>query len=1138
MLKQGLFTARGNDEYALMIIQEPQFYRFDMSRPGVDTMTDFSGTIYSMVKKRKAYQYGNRKAYELYKAFQDKIHTIHAEEEKTSSWENGRYVTKVTKKNTEMNFQAEIVTTNGVLSSESYILGEESLFIFVTDAVYGVKLDPVNFGDYEEVFISKNITGNYTTPYYPLSVLKKRYDISHIDKKDCLVVTDEETARKRLHAWAESSNPVKGFDTETTGTDVDMYGEDHLVGIILAEDVNTSTYYPFRHEEFQNLSMDFLDELMQVVISQQEKLVAHNKKFDRKVMMKEGYDLLIHWDTMLLSFIINPVIEKGAHALKELMLELNGLKFLELVEIFISEKFINFAKLPIDIVKYYACPDGYNVIELFMDLYKKLPVYQRALFELECKLADLKADQEYYGMRVDVKKYERGYANCNYVIDMLLKAFRELTRNSGNINSSAVLSDIMYNQMKCKVLLRTKTGKASTSAAAIKKLANIRRDTPSSFNKDLLDLYGNIVIKGEDLAKSKYPALVILDAYRTYIKRKTAFYARFERTMKTGRIFFWINQNGAASGRQSSPMHQLPPEMKSYMLSDFDDRDFWGPDFSQIELRMIAYLAGETDLIDLCKDPRNDIHRIIGSLISNLPMWQITAKMRSEGKRRNFGVVYLISEYGLAGQMYGPGYTKEQVQYCKGQLDAFYKRFKRITKYIRENGIFVKEKGYMMTKGYNRIRYFKEILDPEISSKRKASLVRQANNMPVQGTAADYLKVAEVNMYYYIREKGWYDKDKGIPLVRPMLSIHDEILISAHESIPEEEIIKMIKLCMEVPVEGAPPFFVAPAKMDNWEGHSDDSLAIPVPYRDTLISDYEKTGKSVFKTSKYEIIVPKEVKDNLQKRSHEKPRTLVKDYLADISWKYISGDYGENISEEGKANSFLDYIESGKTIYKDTNYRKLLADYRENELREYMDGLIREYGSDYKVVSEHVRHPSLTHELLARYKKELDAVKNLELDHEHQIEYATKCYIEGISVEYIDTLLRPENTEEEFFSEIDNLVNFDSEGNVVYEYEEEEEDEDYIEDTEENFIEAMTDGIVHKVWEIADAITIDVDNLDVKDVDKVIARVWNDRREDGFFKVYLLFGGQLVDAGFKVEDIDYDEITELINQLERSENID
>ena len=155
---------------------------------------------------------------------------------------------------------------------------------------------------------------------------------------------------------------------------------------------------------------------------------------------------------------------------------------------------------------------------------------------------------------------------------------------------------------------------------------------------------------------------------------------------------------------------------------------------------MIAFLACEKDLTELCKDPENDIHRANGFLISGKEMWEISSEERKAGKRRNFGVVYLISAYGLAGQLFGAGYTKENVQFAQHQLDEFYDRFKRIKRYIAYNGVRVQTEGKISTY-FGRIKYFKEILDPEITSKKRASIIRQSNNMTVQGTAADYMKL-------------------------------------------------------------------------------------------------------------------------------------------------------------------------------------------------------------------------------------------------------------------------------------------------------------------------------------------------------------------------------------------------------------
>lgn len=1130
MLKQGVFNDKHGTTHWVYVVEEPKFYRIDIVREGSVFMTDISGVEYSMFRKRKTLEYGDRELYDEYQSLVSTACTLKADTETQSGWEDGAYIVTSTKSREDLGFMYTSTLKNGVLYEETIVSGQSSISIGVVDDIYGVNLEPLNISSYTEVFIPTSISDSTSTVYYSIDELKRRYDISHIDLKDCVVADTLEVARERLARWRESESDIKGFDTETTGLDINLYGSDKLVGIILAEDEDTSTYYPFRHEYLDNLPLEFLDELMQVVISQQDRLVAQNKGFDREVMLVEGYDLRIKYCTLRLAMILNPSVIAD-HSLKGMIFELNGKTYLELSNIFLPGVPIDFSVLPKEIVKYYACPDGYNVITLWKSLWKKLPTFQRALVEMECQLADLIADQEFYGMRVNVKKYEANYRNCNYIVDTLLKAFQTLTHVYGNINSTAVLSNLMYNVMKCKVLLRTKTGKPSTSAAAIKKLAAIQRSGDDNFNiSDIKDLFGNVIIKGSTLAKAKYPALVILDKYRMYNKLKTAFYSRFERTMKTGRVFFWVNQNGAESGRQSSPMHQLPPEMKDLMLSDADDRDLWGPDYSQIELRMIAYLAGEPELIEMCKDPDNDIHRIIGALISNKEMWEITNSMRSVGKRRNFGVVYDISKFGLAAQMYGPGYTTEQSDFCQSQIDDFFIRFKHIRRFMSDNKEFVQRHGYMSTRWLNRRRYFKEIFDPSISSRLKASLVRQANNLPVQGTAADYLKLALVNMYEYTRKKGWYEKIGEFSKVRIMLSIHDEILISAHESIPKEEIIEMIRDSMELPVQDAPPFFVSPARMLDWGGHNDDSLPIPVKYRDKLIDDYHKTGVSVFKESTYRIKLTPEQVDLFSKSVNVK--NTVNEYIDKIEWEYLSGDYTTEISEEGRYEGFQVYLESGNTIYKDSNYRYLMNSYRESELRNYMDDLIKKYGTNPDVVGNKVRHPTLTHSLLAQYSEELKHVQDLDLSHEEQIVYATKCYIEGIKTVTIE---EHDEDEKDIAEEYDltALCHFDKDGNLIVE----EDDVLLLEDEEEysdDYMSAtpVSDGVIHRVMELGDRISIDVNNVDAPLVDDIIREVWKSKDDNGFYKVNLIYGGQLIDAKFRVENIDIDALNEFVLRKE------
>lgn len=1153
MLKSGLFITP-QESYTVYEIEEPGFYRIDFIRGSASFQIDYQAVVYSQVHRKTTYVIGDSALYDSYLLAQSTIQSAKMNYKKESQWNGeGQFVTTVRGENNKLGFVSETKQVNGSTVETSLISPEYTIMSSLIDPIYGVKLEPVNFSEYRSIALSNDtVTDTESNAvFYSLDVLKRRYDLSHIEEKDFVVATDLETARKRLEEFHKNPCPVKGFDTETTGVDVDMYGEDKMVGIILGADANTSTYFPFRHTGDFNLPMYFLDDIMKVLKLNEGKLVAHNKKFDRKVMMKEGYDLRIKWDTMQLSIVLNPVIGKGIHSLKHLIYELNGKHFLELDEIFLNSRDIDFSVLPIDIIKYYACADATNVVELLQHQLKILPKYQYKLAFLECDLSDVKADQEYYGIRVDVKKYEKQYKNCNYIIDMLLKAFRTLTKEDGNINSNQVLIPLIYNRMKCKVLMRTQTGLASTSSIAIKKLAKIKTNTPREITEDLKDLYGKTVIKAEELANSKYPALVILAKYREYNKLKTAFYARFERTMKTGRIFFWVNQNGAATGRQSSPMHQLPKELKEVILSDAEDRDFWGPDFSQIELRMIAYLAGETDLIELSKDPDNDIHRIIGSLISDKEMWAITPEERSTGKRRNFGVVYLISKFGLAGQLFGPGYTTENSDFAGEQLDAFYHKFKRIDRFIKNNGKLVQKLGYMETAWFHRRRLFPEIFDPDIEPRRKASILRMANNVPVQGTSADYLKVAENQMYAYIREKGWNTLKDGFPLVRMMLSIHDEIIISSDNSIPYEEIVTMIAKCMETPVEGAPPFFACPALMSNWEDHNDDSLAMPVRFRDKIIEDYARTHQSIFKSSYYRLVMPDAIKTELNNTATSgftiteaehmiSTKELVARYYDKCTLVFDHGDYGDNFTVEHVKEALNNYIESGFTLYTINNYRLLLQEFRDGKLKEYMSELIKEYGTDYKVVGEHVRHPSLTHDLIANYHKQLDS----DLSHEEKILESTRLYIEALMTDdnvtnksfvfNMDTgITKPTSDKDLFQDQLEVSVNFDENGEVIF-VDADDEDEDVLAygytDDPDDVIYRVSEKPTY-VWELADAITFDVQQLLDSDIDKVLSYVYQHKDPNGFFKVYIIYKGKLVDTGMLVEHMDIEEANDVVIAL-------
>ena len=1144
MLSVGMFTTPKTIVMFYEVI-EKSYYRIDFVRDNATFNIDPGSVIFSLIRDKNTYTYGDSRIYDEYQMFRSKVDHAPMRTRKTSKWFEGAYMSYMDETNDKLGYTKHTVLKNNQLL-ESTISGEGySVTLSVSDIIYDVKTKPINFAAYNKLTLSKTSLEQQTdSVFYSLDYLKAKYNLDYIDSGnyDFCVATDVDTARKRLEIYRKSKYPFRCVDTETTGLDICIYGEDKLVGIILGSDTHTATYFPFRHEGDFNLPMSFLPEVMKVIKEFEDRSIAHNKKFDREVFLSEGYDIHLKWCSLELSIVLNPTIGKGIHGLKENTTEIFHYHVLELDEIFIDKRNINFAKLTPDIIKYYACPDGVNPLKLLEVWLKELPQSAYPLWQLECDLSDVKADQEFYGVRVDVKRFEHQYKNCNYILDALLTAFRKLTNEDGNINSAQVMSNLLYNKMHCPILLRTATGNPSVSTAAIKKLAKKKPDNPHGFTDDLIDLDGNIIIKAADLNNSRYPALILLAKYKEYIKLKTAFYARFERTMKTGRVFFWINQNGAATGRQSSPMHQLPPALKDCILADTDEHAFWGPDYSQIELRMIAYAAGETELIEMAKNPDNDIHRVIGSLITGKEMWAITPEERSVGKRRNFGVVYLISKFGLAGQIYGPGYTKEDVEFCDKQLKAFFKRFKRIDRYIKKNGALVRKNGYMSTLWYKRKRLFKEVFDPNLDPQKLSSIIRMANNVPIQGTAADYMKCAETLYNSYIYEHGWNEKDEsGFPKVRIMLSCHDEVLISAHNSIPYEEIVKMITTCMEIPIENAPPFFAQPAKMDNWGGHSDDALSMPIPFRDQLIKDYDATGKSIFHLSHFDLILPEDAKTDIN-TSNEPPAAMVKKWLPSASLKFVEGNYITEATEKDVKNALMNYIRSGWTHYHVDDYVGTLDAYRDKVLRDYMTDLISKYGTDYKAVGEHVRHPSLTFALLDLYKKKISK----DLSHEESITEAARLYIEHLlsdadAKEKI--IIKPEVDEvkvsdkDMFIDQLELQVNFDKDGNVIFAdpLDEDTDALDMFADDEDSNIMEYIESKPQYVWDIGDVLSIDVRDLTEEDINKVLSYLWERRSPTGFYRAFLLHQGKMIDTKILIEDINVEELNTIVTALsERS----
>lgn len=565
---------------------------------------------------------------------------------------------------------------------------------------------------------------------------------------------------------------------------------------------------------------------------------------------------------------------KGIHTLKSIATRVTGKFWLELDLIFKGK--IKFDVLPPNLIKLYAGPDPCNTIAVVRWLEKQLPSSMRYVTALEHQVVYVKSENEYYGMRTDVDLLNREIVQENRKKDILETRFKEIHHTSKNIRSNPVKADIFYNQLHAPVEVRTITGAPSTSKEALNAIIESGELPLDKQRKDVPDIVMWIdsngfvtsapkteeekksktrvtIIKGEKLASNKFPSLLLLQQYNAICKELGAL-NRIRKKSHNGRVTFYIISSGAESDRQVSDAHQYSDTMKKMILSDSPDHYLISCDYKQVELRVLAFVAGQKDLIELEKDPDIDIHRAILSIINGTPIYLISAKDRKNGKQTNFGVVYGMSEFGLVKRRYGLKYTKEQLLECKKSITDFYLGLPAINKFTNESQrLVLRDKQIATEFGY--IREFNQLSDPAISKRQYSKCIKGANNTRIQGFAATLMKMAEVNYFRYIRKMGWDELvDCGgamLPKVRMMLSIHDEVLISSHKSIPQAEIIKMCKICQEIEIKGAPPFFAAPAFVDNWYLGKDDAYEIPIKFRDEIVDTWDKQGIEILDMNRY-----------------------------------------------------------------------------------------------------------------------------------------------------------------------------------------------------------------------------------------------------------------------------------------------
>ena len=671
---------------------------------------------------------------------------------------------------------------------------------------------PINGLVYKEetiVDVSKIKSANIRS----LEEIALEKDLSWLSNKDYSIIDDEKTLLEVKEELLRFNDPI-AFDTEGTGLRMNFIKQDKLTGLIFSWKKDQGVYIPVGQLFMKNLDTNFVIETMRPILEKKH-LITHFGSYDWKVMYMYGIDLNICDDTYILIYLIDVNQSKNSKKLKELTKRILGVDQIELEDLFPrrgkKKSHINFSLLPYDCVKAYGPADGDFTRQLYYELRPKL-VNLDFIYAVELKLLKKIAKTEYYGVRIDYSKLEDLEKKYLSEYRDLENKIYQLAGKEFDINSSKQLGDILYNELGYPILGYTSNNSPSTDKHVLNQLNEYE-------NQD---------------GSKKYPAASLVKKYKEVGKVISSYINRINNDVVeyNGDYFIFpkYNQAGADSGRitgNNPNLQQMPPEirslfipMKGYYMIDVD--------YSQIEYRVMAALAGEEWVNKEFEDPYSDFHTLMTSRMLGIDPGLVTKEQRQEGKILNFAVPYGMGDFKLALSLF-KNTRQESV------AEAARKRIEYLDSIPKIRDMFTDIKDLASIQGYvetffHRKRYIRDINseNPKLADHAR----RKAGNTRIQGTAADILKIAYNRLGDTIEKNGLDWMIIG--------SIHDELLNQVSLNINPWKAIKIIRECMELKISKFPPLYVTPAIVQNWKQGKEDDHEIPVGLSDLRFKEIEK----------------------------------------------------------------------------------------------------------------------------------------------------------------------------------------------------------------------------------------------------------------------------------------------------------
>ena len=598
---------------------------------------------------------------------------------------------------------------------------------------------------------------------------------------DYTTILDEAT----FNQWFEKIQQADmvAFDTETTSLD---YMEAELVGMSFCMEPGVAAYLPVAHDypdAPEQLSRDWVLQQLKPWLEDASRIkVGQHLKYDKNVLA--NYDITldgIGFDTMLESYVLNSTGSRhDMDTLAQNYLNHRTVQYEEIAGK--GAKQLTFNQIDLEQAAFYAAEDADITLRLHEVLWPKVTAedtLKKILQEIEVPLASILARMEQQGVLIDSQQLSQQSQQLATRIMELEKEVHEMAGEAFNLGSTKQLQHILFEKMELPVVKKTPKGAPSTSEEVLQELA--------------LD----------------YPLPALIMEYRGLTKLKNTYTDKLPKMInhRTGRVHTSYHQAVTATGRLSStdPNLQNIPirnEEGRRVRKAFIAREGYkivAADYSQIELRIMAHLSGDQGLLDAFAHGK-DIHRATASEVFNVAEDDVTDNQRRSAKAINFGLIYGMSAFGLAKQLH---VSRQEAQ---EYMDLYFKRYPGVLDYMDRTRDFAKQHGYVETV-FGRRLYLPEIKSS--NGARRKGAERAAINAPMQGTAADVIKMAMIQVDDWIRST---DSDDVVMIMQ----VHDELVFEIKQDTLNTNVATIVEL-MEQAATLSVPLKVEAGNGENWE---------------------------------------------------------------------------------------------------------------------------------------------------------------------------------------------------------------------------------------------------------------------------------------------------------------------------------